>query len=172
MAAFQRVHRGYRIARIVNEVFGEAAIDVVASSACYQIRRLFEIAHRTGCLRSLVATLTRTQAMLWNTPLLSMFVYNPPTIVFTAAQRELLEAALTGFTDDQLCRHLGVALPTIKARWTRIYDRALKRAPHLFATVRERDSGQHRGPQLRHLILQHVREYPEELTPFQVSDSP
>ena len=166
MAAFQRVHRGYRIARITNEVFGDAAIQVVTSSASYQIRQVFEVPHTNGRLRSMLATLTRAQAVSWNTPLLSMFLYNPPAIVFTNAQRDLLEAALSGLTDSQLGHRLGVKLTTIKARWTRIYDRAFRRAPHLFAAVPGRDGSPARGAQLRHLILQYVRDNPEELTPY------
>ena len=88
MAAFQKVHRGYRIPRITNEVFGEAAINVVTSSASYQVRCAFDIPHSNGHLRSVLATLTRSQAALWNTPRLSMFVYNNPTIVLTDAQRD------------------------------------------------------------------------------------
>jgi len=170
MAAFQRVHRGYRIARITNEVFGDAAINIVTSSASYQVRRIFDIRHPKGHLRSALATLTRSQAAQWNTPLLSMFVYNPPSIVFTPAQRDLLQTALGGLTDNDLADQLGLRLTTIKATWTRIYQRAFQRAPHLFATVRTRDSGSARGVQVRHLLLQHVRNHPEELTPYELLD--
>ena len=165
MAAFMETHRGYRIARIVNEVFGEAAIDVVEKSGSYDVLRHFELPMRGGNLRSLVATLTREQAAVSRTPLLAMFAYSPPCLFFTASEQQLLSEALLGFTDETLSIRLGIPLSAVKARWTRVQDRTLRMAPHLFQDV-PRPPRRGRGVQTRHLILQHVRNHPSELTPY------
>jgi hypothetical protein len=167
MAAFMETHRGYRIARIVNEVFGEAAMAVVQRSGSYEVLRTWELPVPGGKLGSLVATLTREQAAASRNALLAIFAYSPPRLFFTASEQQLLSEALAGFTDDTLSRRLGIPLSAVKARWNRIQDRTLRMEPELFRDVPlPRHRG--RGVQTRHLILQYVRSHPSELTPYAV----
>jgi len=164
IAAFLEVHRGYRIARIVNEVFGAAAMLIVRDSRCYEIARVFDLGHTGEPLESLVGTLTREQAAAWKNPLLAMFAYSPPRLFFTPAEQHLIAEALAGGTDATLSARLGIPRSAVKARWTRIQQRVARTAPELFADVPLPHRG--RGVQTRHLILNYVRQHPSELTPY------
>jgi hypothetical protein len=166
ISSFQDVHRGYRIARIVNEVFGETDIGVVEHSGSYEVRRIFDEIAPGVKQRSLLGTLTREQAAAWRHPLLAMFAYSPPRLFFTGAEQALLSAALAGITDETLSAQLGIPLSAVKARWCRIQRRVATVAPHLFANVLQPPFRRGRGVQTRHLILQYVRDNPSELTPY------
>jgi hypothetical protein len=163
--AFHEVHRGYRIARIVNEVFGEPAISVVTGSRGYEVLRVFDLASEGSELRSLVGTVSREQAGAVKHPLLAMFAYSPPRLFFTPAEQELLSAALAGATDEMSSKRLGIPVSAVKARWSRIQERAARMAPELFDEV-PLPVRQGRGVQTRHLILQYLRHHPSELTPY------
>jgi hypothetical protein len=169
-AAFFHVHRGYRIARCINEVFGEMAVSIVEASRSYEIRRAFELPVGRSTIRSVVGTVTREQAVAWSNPLLAMFVYSPPRLRFTHAEQRLLSEALAGVTDETLSARLSVPVSAVKARWTRIQERVARLAPELFTSIRE-TLRIGRGVQTRHLILQYVRDHPSELTPYAWPDT-
>jgi hypothetical protein len=165
IASFQQLNRGYRIARIVNEVFGEPSVSIIEQSRSYEIVRRFDIPVPGGTLRSLLGTLTREQAAAWKNPLLAMFAYSLPQLFFTPPEQQVLTEAMTGVTDETISARLGVPLSTVKARWNRIQDRAIRLAPDLFSDVPMPRPGS-RGVQTRHRVLQYVRDNPSELTPY------
>ena len=168
MQAFGEIHRGYRTARIINEAFGEHAIQALVASGCYDVRHMF--APPPGATaRSVVGVLTREDARARPHPMLPLFVYSPPRVRFTPGEQRLLRAALLGGTDDALSARLGIALSSVKARWTRILQRAGSRVPGLFDEVPMPQRANRRGTQIRHLILAYVRANPSELTPFATS---
>jgi hypothetical protein len=87
-------------------------------------------------LSSVVATVTQEQAMALGTPLLSMFVYTPPRMVFTELEQDLIRAALGGAPDPMLAEQLEVPLTSIKPRRTRIQQRAFHAVPKPSPTCR------------------------------------
>jgi hypothetical protein len=91
----------------------------------------------------------------------AMFMFDAPVLGLTTAEQALLNAALSGATDTDLARFLGVSLSAIKARWRSIFARFSERAPDYESA--ERDG---RGPQKRHHVLRYLRDHPEELRPF------
>jgi hypothetical protein len=97
---------------------------------------------------------------------LPMFVYSPPVIRFTEAERELLRIAISGGTDEWMSSHLGLSLSAVKARWIRIQERAMRRLPELFAGSPAASRPGRRGAQTRHILLHYVRRMPCELTPY------
>jgi hypothetical protein len=165
MQSFQEIHRGYRTARIINEVFGEYAIEVLVASGCYDVRRTSGLLPG-ATVPSVVGTLTREDATARHHPMLPLFVYSPPRIRFTPSEQRLLRAALLGGTDHALSARLGISLSSVKARWTRILQRAGSRVPGLFDHVPMPQRANRRGTQTRHLILGYVRANPSELTPY------
>jgi hypothetical protein len=165
MQSFQEIHRGYRTARIINEVFGHHAIEVVITSRCYDVQRAFG-ALAGATVSSVLATLTREDAAARHSPLLPIFVYSPPRILFTPSEQGLIRPALRGGTDEALSARLGVSLSSVKARWTRILQRAARRMPQLFDEVPVPQRANRRGTQIRHLILEYARANPSELTPY------
>jgi hypothetical protein len=168
--AFMETHRGYRIARIVCEAFGTHVIDVMRTSHSFEARHLFHDVGGVLGLDALLTSVTREQAARWRTPLLPTFVYAPPRIFFTAAEQELLRAALQGGTDESLSVSLGLPLTAVKARWSRINQKMLTRVPSLFDEVPESLYPNRRGARVRHIVLEFVRANPSELTPYTKSD--
>jgi hypothetical protein len=166
MNAFQVTHRGFHIARLINEVIGDHAVEVLERSRCFEMRRYFCDVGGIAGLRAAVGTLTRQQAIEWRNPLLAMFVYSPPRLRFTDAEQRLLRVALRGGTDDRLSEVLKIPVTAVKARWSRIQERAFARAPEIFCDLKVTSRARGRGAQNRHLILEYVRAHPSELTPF------
>ena len=170
MQSFQEVHRGYRTARIINEAFGEYATQVLVTSGSYDVRRTFEL-FPGAPIPSVLGIVTREDAMARHHAMLPLFVYSSPRIGFTPGEQRLLRAALSGGTDDALSARLGISLSSVKARWTRILQRAGSRVPGLFDDVPMPQRANRRGTQIRHLILGYVRANPSELTPYATSAS-
>jgi hypothetical protein len=167
MKAFQDDHQGYRLSMIASEFFGDSYIAAALANRGYTVRRVFDdVGGRPG-LRSLVGTVTREEAKAGTMGLfLPMFVYSPPVIRFTEAERELLRIAISGGTDEWMSSHLGLSLSAVKARWIRIQERAMRRLPELFAGSPAASRPGRRGAQTRHILLHYVRRMPCELTPY------
>ena len=129
------------------------------------------IQRRSGvALPAALMTVTREQAAEWRTPLLPMFLCNPPRIIFSDTERQLLRAALGGDPDQALAGRLGLSVSAVKARWSRIQQRAMRRLPDLFERVAASGDAAHRGPQVRHFILRYLRTNPSELRPSAAAD--
>ena len=165
MRAFIETHAGFRIRAILNEVFGEANIADVRASHTFTVQAEFDPQASPARVASLVATLDRADAIARRSLFLPMFVYNQPQIGFSDEQRTLLKAAVDGDPDETLAQRLGVSVNAIKARWTRIQQRAVRRQPALFEHIRAAAPNR-RGPQVRHIILRYIRSNPSELRPY------
>ena len=169
--AFVETHLGYNIERIVNEVFGEegmAAIDSAAAGGLDLLARFHPGVDAGVREASLIWTLTRAQAQARRSLLLPMFLYAPPRLGFTTAERALLRSALGGRTDRESAVELGIALTAVKARWTRILARAADQVPALLDGPTQRRQGAARGAQVRHRLLDYLRRHPSELTPYRL----
>jgi len=163
--AFVDTHAGYRPERVFNEVIGGRNVCDIQSANIYAPLLSYEQLENGARLPGTIGTLTRAEAANRST-LLPLFNYSPPVLLFSAGQQELLRAALDGETDESLARRLGVSVSTVKARWTRIYERAARQLPSRFADVRSRPDDERRGAQLRHHVIRYVRANPSELTPY------
>lgn len=168
--AFFELHRGYRLARIINEVTQAVSIADVGRSPAFAVRQVFDYATTGGgTAQSLLAAIDRAEALERRSLLMPMFSYTPPTVCFSSAERHLLRVALEGATDRELAERLGIPVSSVKARWKRIQTRVAERAPVVLPTRDDRVELTTRGAQVRHRILQFVRERPEELTPYRRS---
>jgi hypothetical protein len=159
--------RGYRIARLLNESFGQRDIALLINSE-YEIQRVFDEIAPGVPVPSAIGTLTCAQAFDGRKGMLPLFAYTPPRIFFTSSEQQLLAAALSGWTDESLSAHLRIPLTAVKGRWTRIQRRAADALPELFDAVAPSPFQTQRGPQWRHVLLQYLRDNPSELTPYQV----
>jgi len=160
------LHRGYRIARIINEGIGEANAAVLTATGAYDVHRTFPCIAPDLDVPSAVCVLTRERAEARLNPFGGMFAYNPPRAFFTRAEQRLLQAALDGAPDDTISARLGIPVSAVKARWTRIHQRVVKCLPELVEHVRAPHASDRRGAQIRHLVLEYVRQNPSELTPY------
>lgn len=96
----------------------------------------------------------------------SIFIYNQPKIGFTRSEQRLLEAALRGLTDDELAQELEVSLSAVKKTWRSVYSRIEQSGTGILPPVPEdRVESFDRGKGKRYLVLNYLREHPEELKP-------
>ena len=163
--AFYRLHDGYRLVRVVADYVGPMAVGVARAGEFDVIREFPAIAPGIDIPSALVVATPAGATARGNTTI-QMFAYNPPRIMFTASERELLRCALDGAPDDIVAGRLGVAVSSVKARWTRVQQRAMQTVPELFQSVPLPKHPHQRGAQTRHLLLEYVREHRSELTPY------
>ena len=93
----------------------------------------------------------------------TIFQNREPLLRLSAADQELLSAALEGKTDAELVVSLHLTMPAVKARWRSIFARFARLKPEVAPEFQGEGS---RGPQKRHRVLAYLREHPEELRPF------
>jgi hypothetical protein len=96
--------------------------------------------------------------------LFSSFV--PPRCGFTPSEQDILRYALDGKTDEAISRAGGVSLATAKKRFRTIYEKVrdgIPRAASLFSDSLVEGA---RGAEARRLLLNYMREHPEELRPY------
>jgi DNA-binding CsgD family transcriptional regulator len=94
-----------------------------------------------------------------------LFQYREPVLRLRETEQDLLIAALTGLTDEELAIRLNLGLPSVKKLWRSLFERASAR-PNLFPQMHDGLNGSGRGRQKRQFILNYVRDHPEELRPF------
>src|SRR6187402_1763898 len=167
--AFYRLHDGYRLARVVADYIGPVSVGVARAGEFDVIREFPNIAPGVDIPSALVV-LTPAGAAARGHTTIQTFVYSPPRIMFTAREQELLRCALDGAPDDIVAARLGMPLSLVKARWTRVQQRAMQMVPELFQSVPLPKQPHRRGAQTRHLVLEYVRAHRSELTPYLRTD--
>ncbi len=107
----------------------------------------------------------RAGPLIPSAPITRLFAYKPPVLHFSEAQKQVLELALEGLSDDEIARRCEVGRNAIQMRWRKIYARFEQHVPGLLG-----DSGKTaqraRGPEKRRQVLQYLREHPQELRPW------
>lgn len=171
MVEFLHRHRGYRINQVIQEFWDE--IDPAYSRPGW--------GHIRNHYAAFTATSAHTQSPVRVEPVLiglhrdevepnpgatimsPLFCCGAPRLGLSEASQSLLSRALLGQTDLDLARELGIALPTVKSRWRKIYQQVAARAPDVIQQAQnERVS---RGKEKRRHVLDYVRSHPEELLP-------
>src|SRR5262249_28328879 len=100
---FQELHRGYRLATVLGEVFGEEGVSVVATSGVYAHLYRFRSRAADGTdVPSALFWMTQREAIERCSALLPMFTYSPPRLGLTRSEQELLCEAVHGTTDAEL----------------------------------------------------------------------
>jgi hypothetical protein len=173
--AFVEGHRGYRLkeafvqaesvehlAGILN--FGSllvgAAIDENLGSDQLRLEQIVQKPHLVGLTRETVAR----QHGSW---LASVFVYHAPRLGFSRSEQQLLSAAMSGKTDDELSDWLGVSLSAVKKGWRAIYTRVTEHLPELIPDQLSEDTlPLDRGREKKRRLLAYLREHAEELRPI------
>jgi len=176
IAAFLEKHRGFRLHRILMEVVSEAEksfyldpggiFRMVSEFPEFYAQHPSTEWNRDRCL----AVVTRQEAFQVTGHITGMlFQHREPALGLSDADRRLLEAALSGLTDEELAGRLQIRLPSVKKRWRSIIERVSARADLFPGIWNGVDEGS-RGRQKRHYVLAYVREHPEELRPFVTKD--
>lgn len=175
-SSFVEAFSGYRNRRLIGEPIGESQIASYAASGIWCCVKSFDDLPdqenaRWGHDRALFV-MTRKEA--YAVPIadtIKLFRDSAPILRLREPDQRLLQAALSGLTDEELAARLRVHVGTIKKRWLEIYRRMSEALPDLRLRVHDAEDGRTRGPQKRHRVLAYIREHPEELRPYEFSDA-
>jgi len=168
-AAFFRIFAGWRFRRLIREGAGLRALAHIESQRIFGSRDNFDNFHRehpvnAWSLDRALFVCTKEHALAIPGSVASiLFGYRQPMLGLSHHDQELLGAAVSGLTDDELTRALGLKLPAVKKRWTSVFNRMAAMKPDLLPEGLSNPGV--RGPQKRHRLLNYIREHPEELRP-------
>ena len=161
---FLEQHTGYRFSRLILESAGpEEAAMIGAMPVWRRVRKFDEPDLPTRTLW----VITREDALNFTGTLANpLFHYAEPVLRLRDADQQLLLAALSGLTDEELSSALNISLTGVKKRWLSIFERTVDARPELFPAIDLQKDGQKRGRQKRHHVLAYMRRHPEELRPI------
>jgi hypothetical protein len=173
MRSFERGHRGYRLKEFICQPVGLQAIRRTLNAGgcfwsiaevCYvnsnslAIANLFSDPFIIGADRELALR----DLGKW---LSTLFLYTPARIYFRPAEQRMLQAAMTGLTDEELADELGLSLSTIKKRWRIVYERAAGILTDELGESAIGSDDAKRGKEKKQHLLAYLREHMEELRP-------
>jgi len=165
MSLFRYAHAGYRLRSLYQEAIGE-------QGAYLQSMGFRQRTARAQAGLSELYGLHRDEAarLLPGSPVRDAFQFTPPRFGFAASERRLLRLAVTQLTDEAIGDELGISGHGVKKLWRQVHQRAQDAMPHLFddgvsGSGNGADSSG-RGPEKRRVLLQYLRQHPEELRPY------
>ncbi len=169
--SFLRIHRGYRIYRILKETSAERADAFVAAGfrERHRLARGTPLRIGNGNLRQehVIFEVTRRdfERTLPGAAISPLFAYHPPRCGFTRPEQRVLERSLDHQTDEDIAAELGITATAVALRWRSVYARVtarlptvLRAGPNASATVR--------GKEKRRRIVAFVEAHPEEIRPY------
>lgn len=156
---FAQQFSGYRFKRVLKEAIGKGRIHMARATGSYRIVAAYPETD------SALAVVDRESALASPYSVAaSLYRYQSPVLRLRPAEQELLTAALSGKTDAELSRELGLSLEATKKRWLSVFDRIGQYNPEILSG--NETEGEGRGPQKRHRIVAYVRSHPQELRPY------
>jgi DNA-binding NarL/FixJ family response regulator len=164
-------HRGYRLTRIIKEMWAERAFAFQGGGFQEHCRipagtpLSFNPEAALG-RDHIIFTVTRQEVEAnWpGTAVGLLFAHEPPRCGFTRAEQQVLTLAADGLTDARIAQDLGISAAAVSMRWRSIYTRFLEGAP-LALRFEEASTGA-RGLEKRRHVIGFVSEHPEELRPY------
>lgn len=166
--SFNAYHAGYKVKEFLHEVYGAESVRHYRNIGVLLRKEYADQPTPTpppppGREPRLVG-ITREEALSRpGTLAMGIFLYAPPRFGFTNGERDLLQQALDGRTDEELAQVLHVSLATVKKRWEAVYDRVADVVESL--TLPTNVTIGRRGAEKRRRLLAYLREHPEELRP-------
>jgi len=165
--SFIAEHRGLNFRSLTNEVFGES--EEFYLQAGFNIRPYWQAVENSEPppKGQFVMGMTREEFAQVRGHFVLELLFNDnvrPRLGLEHAQRKLLRAALENETDEAIAQSLAISRSAVKKRWQALYE-ALLDLDHPPIPLAEHAEGQ-RGPGLRRLVVQYIRNHPEELHPY------
>ena len=162
---FSWLHGGYQLKEILTEGMGEsyfnravqAGFTLINDYADYYVRHppLPPDSHRPYLFG-----ITRQEAKEQEgCALTRAFLYTQPRFFFTAHEREFLCQARLGSSDEKISQTLCLSTGTVKKRWGEIYARVNAVDGDFLPPASEHG----RGREKRQILVDYVRDHPEEL---------
>lgn len=175
--AFLTTLRGYHLKEVLLPTTGEYAM-CQGMAAGFRLRRDYAgFFQKHPPLpppekRPFLLGVTREEAFAGEGSLIShFFVYTPPRLALVPRHKEFLRLALDGLTDEEIADALCVSVSGVKNWWRDVYRHTAAADSERFAAFGEEAAGpggsapEVRGKEKRRLLLQYLREHPEELGP-------
>jgi hypothetical protein len=152
---------GYRLARVITELTDDMDLQYAESWRVFRIMRFAAGSASAGLGVSeapLAMQVPGSVAAI-------LFTHREPELHLRDSAQQLLLAALQGMTDPDLARALKLKIPTVKKRWSAVFDHVAAAKPEILAGSAADDDRKTRGRQKRHHLLAYLRVHPEELRP-------
>jgi len=165
-------HAGYRINQLITEAIYEGQLEYFAASRAWRIVTFDDFYSRQPGTRwnsgRGLAVVTRQEAhAVMGSIVHPVFQYREPVLSLRDTDQQLLIAALSGMTNQELSQQLRISLPAVKKRWNSVFERTFGARPDLFPSLGETYDDSKRGEQKRHRVLAYVGSHPEELRPIE-----
>jgi DNA-binding CsgD family transcriptional regulator len=171
-AAFYFFHAGFRIKRMLNEVYGAPSVSLMTAGGGFEplddasLDMNRSLADVTPELRPHIFVLNAAKLAPGAIfPLSFLFHPSPPKLGLSPTEQRVLERALLNESDGEIASRTGVSADAIKKTWRQVYQRVALKAPYLFPNGENRH-GTSRSAEKRRHLLEHLRGHLEELRPF------
>lgn len=168
--SFIRIHRGYRLSRILKETTADRAGAFIAAGFREVCRLAPGTPLRTG--GALVqehvvfeANRSDVEKSPPGTAISHLFAYQPPCGGFTRSEKQILSWSVEHHTDEEIAERLGITPAAVTLRWRSIYARIAERAPFVFE-LQPNSSHLARGKEKRRRVIAFVSRHPEEIRPY------
>ena len=167
--SFLRIHRGYRIARILKMMAHRAYVLWPGDSgnvAGFRSAPGCRSAKKCCCksTSSLRPVGQKLATRLPGSMISHLFAYQSPRCAFTRLEKQVLERAIEHCTDEEIAVALGITSAAVTLRWRSIYARVAERAP--FALKPQTGSAAVvRRKEKRRQVIAFVDIHPEEFRP-------
>lgn len=159
--SFFWLHEGYNLREMLQEYYDMRIVQYCLDAGFLRRRRSADASPQ-------VVGITREEAAANpGTYVARLFPYSVPRFFFNYGEQKVLLQAIQGRNDEEIADLLGVALSTVKKRWTAIYECVSGHLPEMLpeTTLPPDLSGQKRGQEKRRRLLVYLRQHPEELRP-------
>jgi hypothetical protein len=156
---FVYAHRGYRLRRMLREDPYPIA-DVLVASGMSVAHDFSDIGRKV-----LMAEPSAASHIFPSSTVSMLFNYSPPQVLYSNAERRLLDLAVDGLSDGEIAAELGVSANTIKQSWRSIYERTMRKVPLALGAAGQSSLAGVRGQEKRRHLLTYLRDHPQELRP-------
>jgi DNA-binding CsgD family transcriptional regulator len=170
--AFLRMHRGYRLARILKEAPAERAEGYLNGGFRERCRLPAGTPLRLPGRRLqrehvvFETTKAHTDAAMPGSAIWPLFAFRAPRCGFSRAEKQVLSRATEGLTDAQIAVHLGISAAAVAMRWRSIYMRVASRVPSALQETGAAPANRGRGHEKRRRVIAFLSDYPEEMRPY------
>lgn len=164
--SFVDLFRGYRMERFLSEAVNADDVALCQSVGPFRLISRYEsffAAHPESAVnrdRGLFRVDHASNAASPGSAAMHCFIHREPKLRFGRLEQELLLAALRDRTDAGIAAALNLSPAAVKRRWARAFE--IASAGGLF----EASAGPTRGPSKRDLLVDYVKDHPEELRPY------
>jgi hypothetical protein len=170
--SFLRIHRGYRLARVLKETSANRA-EAFRAGGFRERQRIPAGTPLTFCEGSsqqervvFEARRSDFEGRFPGSMVSHVFQYRQPLCGFTRLEKQVLERAADHLTDEEIASALGISPGAVALRWRSIYTRVAERVPSWLEASAENAA---RGKEKRRRVIAFVNQHPEELRPFPLS---